>query len=35
MIELITHLAAFYDPKDPLTNAGGLSPEQQKSVRGN
>jgi hypothetical protein len=31
----ITHHAAFYNPNDPLTKAGGLSPEQQKALRKN
>jgi hypothetical protein len=30
---VITHLVAFNDPSDPLTRAGGLSPEQQRAVR--
>jgi len=30
---VITRLVAFYDPNDPLTKAGGLSPEQQGALK--
>jgi hypothetical protein len=30
---VITRLVAFYDPNDPLTKSGGLSPEQQGALK--
>jgi hypothetical protein len=32
---VITHLTAFYNPNDPLSKSGGLSPEQQRALKRN